>query len=62
MAGGILLENRPSAVPAVANAPYTVQAEPLQPDQVEHALAEVEMLDQFNHLMRSDSADGNPKM
>jgi len=57
---GILLD-RPSAAPAVADT-YGAQVEVLQPDQVEHALAEVEMLDQFNHLMRSDPADSNPKM
>jgi len=49
--------------PAVSPAPetHTAQVEALQPDQVEHALAEIEMLDQFNHLMRSDS-DSHPKM
>lgn len=56
---GILLD-RPSAVPAAHE--DRAQVETLQPDQVEHALAEVEMLDQFNHLMRSESTDSNPKM
>ena len=59
MAG--LLLDRPSAVP-VANDDRAAQVETLQPDQVEHALAEVEMLDQFNHLMRSESTDSSPKM
>jgi hypothetical protein len=57
---GVLLD-RPSAVP-VASESSSAQVETPQPDQVEHALAEVEMLDQFNHLMRSDSPDSNPKM
>jgi anti-sigma factor ChrR (cupin superfamily) len=56
----VALMGRPSA-PAASPAP-TSQVETLQPDQVEHALAEVEMLDQFNHLMRSDSPDTTPKM
>ena len=55
----VLLE-RPSGVPATAAETRSVQVETLQPDQVEHALAEVEMLDQFNHLMRLDSADAKP--
>lgn len=55
----VLLE-RPSGVPVVAVGTRSVQVETLPPDQVEHALAEVEMLDQFNHLMRLDSADAKP--
>lgn len=54
----VLLE-RPSGVPVAAD-PRSAQVETLQPDQVEHALAEVEMLDQFNHLMRPDSSDTKP--
>jgi hypothetical protein len=57
MAGFLL--DRPSAVPVQET--HSAQVETLQPDQVEHALAEIEMLDQFNHLMRSDS-DSSPKM
>lgn len=59
MAG--LLLDRPSAGPIVAGT-QSAQAEALQPDQMEHALAEVEMLDQVNHLMRADAADSNHKM
>lgn len=55
----VLLE-RPSGVPVAAVGTRSVQVETLPPDQVEHALAEVEMLDQFNHLMRLDSADAKP--
>jgi len=54
-----VLLNGPSEIPVAET--HSAQVEALQPDQVEHALAEVEMLDQFNHLMRSDS-DSSPKM
>jgi hypothetical protein len=54
-----VLLDRPAAIPVPDT--HSTQVEALQPDQVEHALAEVEMLDQFNHLMRSDP-DSNPKM
>ncbi len=55
-----ILLDRPSAAPVIET--HTAQVEALQPDQVEHALAEIEMLDQFNHLLRSDSSDSSPKM
>ena len=54
----VLLE-RPAGVPAAVDT-RSAQVETLQPEQVEHALAEVEMLDQFNHLMRPDSSDAKP--
>jgi anti-sigma factor RsiW len=57
---GVLLD-RPSIVP-VAPPQQSAQVEALQPDQVEHAIDEVEMLNQFNHLMRSEPADSNSKM
>ena len=56
----VIILERPAAVPV--NRHPSAQVEALQPDQMEHALAEVEMLDQFNHLMRSDSSDSSPKM
>ena len=56
----VLLLDRPSAVPAAPS--RSAQVENLQPDQVEHALAEMEMLDQFNHLMRADPSESKPKM
>lgn len=56
----VVLMERPSA--PLSSAPATAQVESLRPEQVEHALAEVEMLDQFNRLMRSDSPDTKPKM
>jgi len=48
MAG--LLMNHPSAVPA-APAPQSAQVEALQPEQVESALDDMEMLREFNHLL-----------
>ena len=54
-----VLLDRPAAAPAPET--RSAQVESLQADQVEHALAEIEMIDQFNHLMRSDS-DSSPKM
>jgi hypothetical protein len=40
--------------------PVTAQVEGLQPDQVVHALDEMEVLDQFNHMMKPDSS--TPRM
>jgi anti-sigma factor RsiW len=56
MAG--LLMNRP-ANPPQAPSPKTAQIESLQPEQVENALADMEVLRQFNQLV-PDSAE--PKM
>lgn len=59
MAG--LLTNRPAGIPAPsASAPETAQVQPLQPDQVEHALDDVEMLREFSRFAKPDNAD--PKM
>lgn len=58
MAG--LLMNRPATVPVTANPESAQVAETLQPDQVEHALADMEMLRDFNHLVKPDSIE--PKM
>ena len=53
MAG--LLMNRPAATP-VAPPPQSAQVEALQPDQLQSALDEMEMLREFNHLV-PDKAD-----
>ncbi|MGA2272256.1 MAG: hypothetical protein ABSH00_01795 [Bryobacteraceae bacterium] len=58
VAVGVLLE-RP-APPRVPPQPVTAQVEGLQPDQVVHALDEMEVLDQFNHLMKPGSS--TPRM
>lgn len=56
MAG--LLLNRPPAVP-VAPAPQSAQVEALQPDQLQSALDDMEMLRQFNQLVPDNAG---PKM
>jgi anti-sigma factor RsiW len=56
MAG--LLLNRPAAVP-VAPVPQSAQVEALQPDQLQSALDDMEMLRQFNQLVPDSAA---PKM
>jgi len=56
MAG--LLLNRPPAVP-VAPSPQSAQVEALQPDQLESALDDMEMLRQFNQLIPDNAG---PKM
>jgi len=56
MAG--LLMNRPAAAPA-SPVSQSAQVEALQPEQLEHALDDMEMLREFNHLV-PDNAD--PKM
>ena len=55
---GLLLE-RPVASP-VAPPPESAQVGALAPDQVQNALDDMEMLREFNHLMRPDGAE--PKM
>ena len=56
MAG--LLLNRPAAAP-VAPAPQSAQVEALQPDQLQSALDDMEMLRQFNQLVPDNAG---PKM
>jgi anti-sigma factor RsiW len=56
MAG--LLLNRPAAVP-VAPLPQSAQVESLQPDQLQSALDDMEMLRQFNQLVPDNAS---PKM
>jgi anti-sigma factor RsiW len=56
---GVLLD-RPAVAPPTP--PQQSAQVELQPDQVEHAIDEVEMLNQFNHLMRSEPADPTSKM
>jgi anti-sigma factor ChrR (cupin superfamily) len=53
-----LLMNRPAAVPATPT-PQSAQVEALQPEQLESALADMEMLREFNHLVPDNAG---PKM
>ncbi|HUI58565.1 MAG TPA: zf-HC2 domain-containing protein [Bryobacteraceae bacterium] len=55
---GVLLE-RPAVTPT-APRQESAKVEALRPDQVEHALDDMEMLGQFNRLVRPDTAE--PKM
>jgi anti-sigma factor RsiW len=48
---------RPSPRPAKPQSPLSAQVQTLQPDQVQHALDDMEMLRDFNHLMRSEPSD-----
>jgi anti-sigma factor RsiW len=56
MAG--LLMNRPAAPPSTP-ASQSAQVEALQPEQLEHALDDMEMLREFNQLL---PVDADPKM
>jgi hypothetical protein len=56
LAAGVLMDR--SRVPAAR--PVQAQVEMLQPEQVEHALDDMETIRQFDRAMRSDSPD--PKM
>jgi anti-sigma factor RsiW len=49
----------PSATPAKPQSPLSAEVQTLQPDQVQHALDDMEMLREFNHLMRSEPSDSN---
>jgi anti-sigma factor RsiW len=53
-----LMINRPSAIPA-SPAQRSAQVEALQPEQVENALADIEMLREFNQLV---PVNADPKM
>jgi len=49
----------PAARPAQPQSPLSAQVQTLQPDQVQHALDDMEMLRGFNHLMRSEPSDSS---
>jgi hypothetical protein len=48
---------RPAAVPVKSQSPLSAETQALQPDQVQHALDDVEMLRQFNQLMRTEPSE-----
>jgi anti-sigma factor RsiW len=56
LVAGVVWE-RPSVAPPKPQAPLSAEVQTLQPDQVQHALDDMEMLREFNHLMRSDPAE-----
>ena len=55
---GILLD-RPAGVPRISGEPDAAQFEAVQPDQVEHALEDMEMLHELHALVREDTAQSN---
>jgi anti-sigma factor RsiW len=54
--GGIIWESPTTEIPKPRNA-FTAQVQTLQPDQVQNALEDIELLRDLNHLVRSDSAE-----
>ena len=58
--GGVIWQ-MPSSKPShhYSKAPITAKVDALQPDQLESALDDMEMLRDFNSVMRSDSPDAN---
>jgi anti-sigma factor RsiW len=53
---GVIYE-RPSTAPAKPQSPLSAEVQTLQPDQVQHALDDMEMLREFNHLMRTGPSE-----
>jgi hypothetical protein len=49
----------PSARPPQPQSPLSAEVQTLQPDQVQRALDDMEMLREFNHLMRSEPSDSS---
>jgi anti-sigma factor RsiW len=56
LVAGVMYE-RPAATPVKTQSPLSAEAQTLQPDQVQHALDDMEMLREFNHLMRSEPSE-----
>jgi hypothetical protein len=55
IAMGLWIE-RPASAPALS-VPASAQMEALPPDQAQHALEEMDMMQEFSQLVRSDSSD-----
>jgi anti-sigma factor RsiW len=53
---GVIWE-RPTAAPAKTDSPLSAEVQTLQPDQVQHALDDMEMLREFDHLMRTEPSE-----
>ncbi|HJT88064.1 MAG TPA: zf-HC2 domain-containing protein [Bryobacteraceae bacterium] len=54
MIAGYLLDSPPKFHPPAA--PQSAAVETLKPEQIEHALDQIEMLHQFDHVMRGDAS------
>ena len=52
-----LVWQHPSPAPAKPPTPLSAEMGTIQPDQAQHALDDMEMLREFNHLMRSGAAE-----
>ncbi len=55
--GGRLRLGTPLGAPAKPQSPLSAEVQTLQPDQVQHALDDMEMLREFNHLMRTEPSE-----
>jgi hypothetical protein len=55
IAAGLWIE-RPASVPTMA-VPASAQMEVLRPDQAQHALEEMDLMEQFSQLVHADSPD-----
>jgi anti-sigma factor RsiW len=53
---GVIYE-RPSAAPVRTRSPLSAEVQALQPDQVQRALDDMEMLREFDHLMRTGPSE-----
>jgi anti-sigma factor RsiW len=49
----------PYATPGQPQSALSAEVQTVQPDQVQHALDDMEMLREFNHLMRSEPSDSS---
>jgi hypothetical protein len=56
LAAGIVVWERPTPAPAPQPTQLSAEVDTLQPDQVQRALDDMEMLREFNHLMATDPA------
>jgi len=48
---------RPAVNSSAPPAPLSAEVQPLQPEQLQHALDDMEMLREFNHLMRTEPSE-----
>jgi len=56
LVAAVLVWDRPAPAPAHEQPGLSAEVENLQPDQIQRALDDMEMLRQFNHAMRTDPA------
>jgi anti-sigma factor RsiW len=56
IAAAVVVLDRPARTPSARQATLSAQAESLQPEKIQRALDDMEMLREFNHLVASDPA------